>query len=295
MQSGLFYGSATALVTPFRGNRVDFEALERLIDRQIAGNTDALVLLGTTGEPSTMRTGERAEIIECAKERCAGRIPLIVGAGSNDTRVAIQHAREAERLGADALLVVTPYYNRSSDAGLIAHFTAIADQTRVPIILYNVPARTGVTLKPEVALALSEHPQIRGIKQADSDMGRMAELIRQCGERLIVYCGNDDCILPAMTLGARGVISVAGNLVPERIAGMASAGLHGDFDRVREEQFALAELIRLLGAEVNPIPVKAALSMMGLIDDALRLPLVPLGEEKRERLRSELERLKLIS
>ena len=187
-----------------------------------------------------------------------------------------------------------PYYNRSSDAGLIAHFTAIADQVGIPIILYNVPARTGVTLRPEVALALSEHPQIRGIKQADSDMGRMAELVRQCGEKLIVYCGNDDCILPAMTLGARGVISVAGNLVPERIAEMASAGLHGDFARVRELQFALAGLIRLLGAEVNPIPVKAALSMMGLIDDSLRLPLVPLGEEKREKLKNELEKLNLI-
>ena len=294
MQTGIFYGGATALVTPFRAGHVDFPALEALIDRQIQGKTDALVALGTTGEPASLREGERAEIVECAKEKCNGHIPLIVGAGSNDTKTAIRLAREAERLGADALLIVTPYYNRASDAGLIAHFTAIADRVNVPVIVYNVPLRTGVRLKAEVVRALSEHPMIRAIKQADSSVQSMAEMIRICGDRLAVYCGNDDMILPAMALGARGAISVAGNLVPERIAEMTRAGLGGDFERARKEQFALTELIRLLGAEVNPIPVKAALSMMRLIEDELRLPLVPLEDEKRALLKAELEKLNLL-
>ena len=294
MQTGIFYGGATALVTPFRAGHVDFPALEALIDRQIQGKTDALVALGTTGEPASLREGERAEIVECAKEKCNGHIPLIVGAGSNDTKTAIRLAREAERLGADALLIVTPYYNRASDAGLIAHFTAIADRVNVPVIVYNVPLRTGVRLKAEVVRALSEHPMIRAIKQADSSVQSMAEMIRICGDRLAVYCGNDDMILPAMALGARGAISVAGNLVPERIAEMTRAGLGGDFERARKEQFALAELIRLLGVEVNPIPVKAALSMMRLIEDELRLPLVPLEDEKRAPLEAELEKLNLL-
>lgn len=294
MQTGIFYGGATALVTPFRAGHVDFPALEALIDRQIQGKTDALVALGTTGEPASLREGERAEIVECAKEKCNGQIPLIVGAGSNDTKTAIRLARETERLGADALLIVTPYYNRASDAGLIAHFTAIADRVNVPVIVYNVPSRTGVRLKAEVVRALSEHPMIRAIKQADSSVQSMAEMIRICGDRLAVYCGNDDMILPAMALGARGAISVAGNLVPERIAEMTRAGLGGDFERARKEQFALAELIRLLGAEVNPIPVKAALSMMHLIEDELRLPLVPLEDEKRALLKAELEKLNLL-
>lgn len=294
MQTGIFYGGATALVTPFRAGHVDFPALEALIDRQIQGKTDALVALGTTGEPASLREGERAEIVECAKEKCSGHIPLIVGAGSNDTKTAIRLAREAERLGADALLIVTPYYNRASDAGLIAHFTAIADRVNVPVIVYNVPSRTGVRLKAEVVRALSEHPMIRAIKQADSSVQSMAEMIRICGDRLAVYCGNDDMILPAMALGARGAISVAGNLVPERIAEMTRAGLGGDFERARKEQSALAELIRLLGAEVNPIPVKAALSMMRLIEDELRLPLVPLEDEKRAPLKAELEKLNLL-
>ena len=294
MQTGIFYGGATALVTPFRAGHVDFPALEALIDRQIQGKTDALVALGTTGEPASLREGERTEIVECAKEKCSGHIPLIVGAGSNDTKTAIRLAREAERLGADALLIVTPYYNRASDAGLIAHFTAIADRVNVPVIVYNVPSRTGVRLKAEVVRALSEHPMIRAIKQADSSVQSMAEMIRICGDRLAVYCGNDDMILPAMALGARGAISVAGNLVPERIAEMTRAGLGGDFERARKEQFALAELIRLLSAEVNPIPVKAALSMMRLIEDELRLPLVPLEDEKRALLKAELEKLNLL-
>ena len=294
MQTGIFYGGATALVTPFRAGHVDFPALEALIDRQIQGKTDALVALGTTGEPASLREGERAEIVECAKEKCNGHIPLIVGAGSNDTKTAIRLAREAERLGADALLIVTPYYNRASDAGLIAHFTAIADRVNVPVIVYNVPLRTGVRLKAEVVRALSEHPMIRAIKQADSSVQSMAEMIRVCGDRLAVYCGNDDMILPAMALGARGAISVAGNHVPERIAEMTRAGLGGDFERARKEQFALAELIRLLGVEVNPIPVKAALSMMHLIEDELRLPLVPLENEKRAPLEAELEKLNLL-
>jgi len=294
MQSNLFYGSATALVTPFKGGRIDFDALENLIDWQIDSDTDALVVLGTTGEPCTVSDAERTAIIECAIARCARRIPLIVGTGSNDTRTAVRHAVEAQMLGADGLLVVTPYYNRSSRQGLIEHYTSIADKSEVPIIMYNFPSRTGVHLEPAVVAELAKHPMLCALKDACTETAHMTEMARLCGEGLSIYCGNDDCVLQAMSLGARGVISVASNIIPNEMHNLAMAWIRGDAEQCRKLQFEWLPLIRALSAEVNPIPVKAALSLMGKIEDTLRLPLVPMSSKPRELLRQEMKRKGLI-
>lgn len=294
MQNSLFYGSGVALVTPFRGNRIDFDALERLIDWQIDSGTDALVILGTTGEPCTITDPERSAIIECAIARCARRIPLIVGVGSNDTRKAIQYAVEAQLLGADALLAVTPYYNKASRHGLIEHYTAIADKSEVPIIMYNVPSRTGVNLEPKIVAELAKHPMLCAVKDANSDPAHLSELARLCGGGMAIYAGNDDSILQAMALGAHGVISVAANLIPEEIHNMAMSWIRGDTNACRELQLKWLPLIRLLFSEVSPIPIKAALSMVGKIENMLRLPLTPMSEMPQEALRREMKRCGLI-
>lgn len=294
MQNPLFYGSAAALVTPFAGRRVDYDALENLIDGQIDSDTDALVVLGTTGEPCAVSDAERSAIIECALARCARRVPLIVGAGANDTRAAIRHATEAQMLGADALLVVTPYYNRASRQGLIEHFTAIADQVEIPIILYNVPSRTGVNLDPSTVGELAKHPNIRALKDACTDSAHMTEMARLCGDGLALYCGSDECLLQALALGAHGVISVAANVIPSEMHAMVMHWIRGDVKASRDALFRYLPLMRRLSAEVNPIPVKAALAMQNKIEDTLRLPLVPLAATEREELRREMKRLELI-
>ena len=289
MHGNLFYGCGTALVTPFKGNRVDYDALERLIDWQIECGVDALVVLGTTGEPSTLSGSERSAVIECAAARCGGRVPLIVGTGANDTRKAAAQSVEAQRLGADALLVVTPYYNKASWEGLIAHYLAVADSVELPVILYNVPGRTGLNLPPEVVAELAKHPNLCAVKEASGNLRQMTELARVCGEGVAVYCGNDDQVVPAMSLGARGVISVAANVVPDRMHALAADWLRGEAKRSLEAQVKLLPLIDALFSDVNPIPVKAALAMMGRIENTLRLPLCPLSEEKQDRLREIME------
>ena len=294
MHGNLFYGCATALVTPFRGNRVDYDALEGLIDWQLDSGIDALVVLGTTGEPSTLAPSERAAILECAVERVAGRVPLIAGTGSNDTRRAVEQSVEAQRLGADALLVVTPYYNRASREGLIAHYTAVADAVELPVILYNVPGRTGVNLAPETVAELAKHPNLCAVKEAGGNIRQFTDLARLCGEGVAVYCGNDDMIVPAMALGARGAISVASNVIPEEIRALTADWLRGEAKRCLDRQVELLKLIDALFSEVNPIPVKAALSMMGRIENTLRLPLSPLSDGKAAQLRAALEAAKVL-
>lgn len=294
MQGNLFYGSGVALVTPFRGQRVDYDRLEALIDWQIDSETDALVILGTTGEPCTISPSERSAIIECAVARCSGRVPLYVGTGSNDTRDAIAQSVEAERLGADGLLVVTPYYNKSSAAGLTEHYLRIADSVRIPIIVYNVPGRTGVNLPPEVMLELAKHPLLCGFKEACTDLSHAMRLFELVGDGIAIYSGNDDQVLAHMALGARGVISVAANIVPEQMHALTVGWLRGETRASRALQFSLLPLMRALFSEVSPIPVKAALEMMGRIEGAPRLPLVPLDPESRARLKRELQRLRLI-
>ena len=294
MHGNLFYGCATALVTPFRGNRVDFDALESLIDWQIDSGVDALVALGTTGEPATLTASEHAAILECAVDRIAGRVPLIAGTGSNDTRRAVAQSREARRLGADALLVVTPYYNRASRDGLMAHFNAVADSVDIPVIMYNVPGRTGVNLAPETVAELAKHPNLCAVKEASGSVRQLTELARLCGDGVAVYCGNDDMVVPAMALGARGAISVAANVAPGRMRALTANWLRGEVRRALDAQTALLPLIDALFAEVSPIPVKAALAMMGRIENELRLPLCPLGEEKEAQLRNVMEEMGLI-
>ena len=295
MQGNLFYGSGVALVTPFCGNKVDYDRFEQLIDWQIESGTDALIVLGTTGEPATIAPSERSAIIECAVTRCAGRIPLYVGTGSNCTRIAVEQSIEAQRLGADGLLVVTPYYNKTSRHGLIEHFSAIADSVRIPIIVYNVPGRTGLNLPPEVMLELAKHPLLCGFKEASTNPTQMIRLFELLGEGIAIYSGNDDQVLPMMAMGARGVISVAANLVPSDVHAMAMDWLQGDIEACRRLQFRLLPLIRALFSEVSPIPVKAALAMMGRIEDVLRPPLVPLDDVRRDVLRTELEHLGLLA
>ena len=294
MQGNLFYGCGTALVTPFRGSRVDYDALEKLIDWQIDSDIDALIVLGTTGEPCTLSPSERSAIIECAVARVSGRVPLYVGTGSNSTRSAVEQSIEAQRLGADGLLVVTPYYNRASTEGLKEHYLTIADSVNLPVIVYNVPARTGVNLPPELMLELAKHPLLCAFKEACADLAHAMRLYELVGDGIAIYCGNDDQALAHMALGARGVISVASNVAPKQMHALALNYLRGDADASKALQFSLLPLIRALFCEVSPIPAKAALEMMGLLENTLRLPLTPLNEEKSRLLRRELERLRLI-
>ena len=294
MQGNLFYGCGTALVTPFRGSRVDYDALERLIDWQIDSDIDGLIVLGTTGEPCTVTPPERSAIIECAVARVAGRVPLYVGTGSNSTRTAVEQSIEAQRLGADGLLVVTPYYNRASAVGLTEHYLTVADSVDLPVIVYNVPARTGVNMPPEVMLELAKHPLLCAFKEACPDLAHAMRLYELVGDGIAIYCGNDDQALAHMALGARGVISVASNVAPKQMHTLAINYLRGETDASRALQFSLLPLIRALFGDVSPIPVKAALSMMGMMENTLRLPLTPLDEAKSRTLRRELERLRLL-
>ena len=287
MRNALFYGSGVALVTPFSGDKVDFRAFEALIHWQIDMLTDAIIILGTTGEPCTIAPMERAALIECAVSAVAGRVPLIVGAGANDTRAAVAYAAQAQSLGADGLLVVTPYYNKASREGLLAHYWAIADSVDIPIIAYNVPSRTGMNMPPEVVAELLKHPMIRGVKEASGDIRQMQRLAALCPGAAI-YAGNDDQAYAMMALGARGVISVAANVLPTAMHEMAASYLRGDVELSREMQFALLDIADALFCEVSPIPVKAALAMMGRIEEELRLPLTPLEGEKRAALRKAL-------
>jgi len=292
MNKALFTGCGTALITPFSDGEIDFTALGRLIERQIEGGTDALIVCGTTGEPAALTQEEKDAVLAFAVQRADGRVPVIAGTGTNCTKIAAAQSVRAEKLGADGLLVVTPYYNKATQQGLIAHFTAVADAVDIPVILYNVPSRTGVNLLPETAARLMEHRNIQGIKEASGDISQFAELSRLCGGRSALYAGNDDQVLPMLALGAQGVISAAANAVPEQMKALVSAWFSGETKRSRELQLALLPLIRLLFSEVNPIPVKAAMEIMDLCSAEVRLPLTRFSGEKWDELQEELDRLR---
>lgn len=295
LSSPLFTGCAAALVTPFLpGGALDEEALRRLIHTQIDAGMDALVLLGTTGEPSTLTMEERERVIRIGIETAHGKLPVIVGTGANDTKKAVAYAGQAEALGADGQLCVTPYYNKATQSGLIRHFSAIMDSCSLPTILYNVPGRTGMSISPTTAAELAVHPHLAGIKEASGDPMITAEIIERTGGTLPVYSGNDELILPLMALGAKGAISVCANVVPMQTRAITKACLSGCFGEARKAQQALYTLIRALFAQVNPIPVKAALFMMGKAYDELRLPLTPLEEPHREKLRAVLSAWNLL-
>ena len=290
MKDTIFTGSGVAIVTPMREDRsIDYEELGRLIDFQLDNGTDALIICGTTGESSTMTDEEHVECIAYAVKRVAGRVPVIAGAGSNDTAYAIWVSKEAEAAGADALLQVTPYYNKATQKGLVAHFTAIADATTLPIILYNVPSRTGVNIKPETYLELSRHPRIVAAKEASGDLSAAARTARLCGDALTLYSGNDDQVLPILSLGGKGVISVLANVAPRETHEMVAAYLAGETAKATALQLKYIPLIEALFSEVNPIPVKEALNLMGFHCGPCRLPLTPMEEKNREKLAAALK------
>lgn len=294
MRKPLFTGSGVAIVTPFTKDTVDLDAFGRLIDFQLANGTDAVIVCGTTGEASTMTYGERMRTIEYCVERVGGRVPVIAGSGSNATPNAIALGRDAERAGADGLLVVTPFYNKATQAGLVKHYTAIADAATKPIILYDVPSRTGVTIAPETYAELAKHPNINGIKEAGSNLSNIQKTRNLCPDDFSIWSGNDDETAAICLLGGRGVISVAANVVPDRMHHLVRLCLAGDFAAAGKLQLDLKELCDTLFCEVNPIPVKTALELMGLCSGALRLPLCQPSEEHRERIQKTLVRYGLL-
>jgi len=287
----LFSGCAAALVTPFcKDSTLDETALRRLLVRQ--QGMDALVVLGTTGEPCSLTMAERERVITIALEEA--KMPVIVGTGSNDTRKAIEYARQAKELGAQAQLSVTPYYNKTSQTGLIRHYSAILDSSPLPMILYNVPSRTGLSMTAQTVAELSLHPNVAGIKEASGDLSLTADIIAATDNATPVYCGNDDLILPMMAMGAAGAISVAANIIPMQIRSITTACAGGCLAQAQAAHSAVLKLIRILSAQVNPIPVKAALGMMGLIEETLRLPLTTLDYPYRDQLKHALKAYGLI-
>ena len=269
----LFEGTATAMITPFSGRGIDFPALSKIIEYQINGGVNALLVLGTTGEPATMSQEEKDAVLAFTVNKVKGKIPIIVGAGSNSTGQTIINCQNAERLGADGLLVVTPYYNKCTDKGLIAHYTAIAESTSLPIIVYNVPSRTGVNMRPQVFDRLADIDNIVGIKEASGNMSQIAETIRLTRDRAAVYSGDDALTIPIMSLGGKGIISVASNVIPSFVTKMTTEYLNGDSTLAAQMQLDLLPLINALFAEVNPIPVKKACEIIGLCKGDIRLPL----------------------
>ncbi|MDD5955090.1 MAG: 4-hydroxy-tetrahydrodipicolinate synthase [Firmicutes bacterium] len=294
MKNTIFTGMATALVTPMAADgSVDYEAFGRLVEFQLEGGINALVVMGTTGENATIEYDDQREIIRFVVEKVAGRVPVIAGTGTNNTAHVIANTKAACEAGADAVLVVTPYYNKATQNGLIAHFTAVADASTVPVILYNVPGRTGCNLLPKTVAKLAEHPNIVAIKEATGNMAQMVALRALCGEKLDIYSGEDALTVPMMAMGAKGTISVLSNVVPKEAVAMTDACRAGDYETAAALQCRLLPLIDALFSEVNPIPAKAATAAMGFGADVLRLPLTPMEPQNREVLLSEMRKLGL--
>ena len=283
----IFTGAGTALVTPFNDNGIDFAAFETLIEYQIENNIDALIVCGTTGESSTMTKEEDLSAIEFVVKQTAGRVPVIAGTGSNNTATAIEISMEAADLGVDGLLVVTPYYNKCTDTGLIRHYIAIADAIGIPIVTYNVPGRTGVNLTPKVMKEISGHENIVAIKEASGNISQIAEVARLCPD-IDLYSGNDDHVVPLLSLGGKGVISVVSNVAPQMTHDMVASFLDGDIEQARDLQLTLNPLVKALFSEVNPIPVKTALNMIGINAGILRMPLCEMSADKAAILKKEL-------
>ena len=291
MKQIIFKGMATALVTPMTSDGVDYESLGRLIDFQLENGINALVSVGTTGESATLTPQERKQVISFTIDRVAGRVPVIAGTGTNNTAHAIDFSVSADKAGADALLVVTPYYNKATQKGLIAHFTAIADRVTKPMILYNVPSRTGCNLLPATVAELAKHPNIAAIKEASGNMSQVVDLVARCGEDITVYSGEDGLTVPILSMGGMGTISVLSNVVPKEAVAMTDAFFAGRIQEAAQWQCKLLPLIDCLFSEVNPIPAKAALSAMGFGEEHLRLPLTPMEPENREKLFAQLRKL----
>lgn len=291
MKPVLFKGSGVALVTPMRQDgSVNFSLLEKLVQYQIMHHTDAIIVCGTTGEAPTLDDEEHLAAIACAVQAAEKRVPVIAGTGSNNTQHAIELSREAGKIGADGFLLVTPYYNKTNQRGLVEHFFTIADQVDRPCIVYNVPSRTGVNIQPETYLALSKHPLIVGAKEANGNFSAIAQTIALCGEELPLYSGNDDQIVPLLSLGGIGVISVLANLVPDAVHEICAAYFNGDCESSAQLQKQYLELAQALFCDINPIPVKTALSLMGIDVGRCRLPLPSPAKTDVTRIRNSLLR-----
>ncbi len=290
MKNTIFTGAGVAIVTPMNADgSINFNALGENIEYQIANGTDAIIICGTTGESSTMTDEEHVECIRYCIEKVNKRVPVIAGTGSNDTKYAIDLSKQAEALGADALLVVTPYYNKTSQRGLIAHFTAIADSVNIPIILYNVPSRTGVNIALDTYVTLSKHKNIVAVKEASGNISAIAKIIEKCGNDLDVYSGNDDQIVPIMALGGKGVISVLSNVAPKETHEIAQYCLDNNIAKAAEMQIKYLDLANNLFIDVNPIPVKEAMNLMGMNAGECRLPLVKMEQSKIDTLKTSLK------
>lgn len=294
MKTPIFKGSATALVTPFdRQGELDEPALLALIDWQLRCGTDALVVCATTGECATLSDREWSRVVSLAVERAAGRVPVIAGTGRNDTIHALRLGQEAKALGADAVLTVTPYYNKTTQQGLLRHYLFLAEGVELPMLLYNVPSRTGMSFRAETYAALAEHPNIYGVKEASGDFGLILKTRALCPEDFALYSGNDDQIVPILALGGLGVISTAANVVPAEVHALCAGFFRGDLPEARAIQLRLQPLIQALFLEVNPIPVKAALAAMGRMEETVRMPLTTLGPAARRALEQAMDELSL--
>ncbi len=294
-KSTIFTGAATAVITPMKNNEVDYAAFGKLLDWQIDSGIDAIVVCGTTGESSTLTDEEHREAIRFAVERTAKRVPLIAGTGSNDTAYALDLTRFACDCGADAVLAVTPYYNKTTQKGLVCMYEAIANISTVPVIVYNVPSRTGVNIEPSTYAMLSEVDNIAAIKEANSDISKITETMSLVGDKLDLYSGNDDQIVPLMALGAKGIISVMSNLIPYETHLICEEFFKGNIAKSAELQFKYMPLIKALFCQVNPIPIKAAMAAAGFCENDIRLPLVEMDEDKRQGLLTVMNGLGLIN
>lgn len=294
LKNTIFTGAATAIITPFKNGSIDYTSFKGIIEQQIAGNIDAIVVAGTTGEAATLTHEEHMECMKFVVDTVAGRVPVIAGTGSNDTAYAIELSQYACEIGADALLLVTPYYNKATAKGLTKSFLATAEATNKPIILYNVPSRTGCNIPLSVYKELAKHERIVAVKEASGNISAIAELIAECGDSLDIYSGNDDQIVPIMSLGGKGVISVLSNVAPKETHEMTRLCLEGDFKSAAALQLKYLDLINALFCEVNPIPAKTAMAEMGFCDVEMRLPLCEMEDATKARLLTSLKKHGLI-
>ena len=291
MKKTIFKGMATAIVTPMTADGIDYDALERFLEFQIENGINAIVVMGTTGENATIEPEDQEKVIRFTVEKVAKRVPVIAGTGANNTAHVLENTKAACEAGADAVLVVTPYYNKATQKGLIQHFTLVADASTVPVILYNVPGRTGCNMLPETVAVLAEHPNIVGIKEATGNMAQMVKIMHLCGDKIDVYSGEDALTVPMMSMGGAGTISVLSNVAPRASVAMTDACLRGDYAAAAQFQCDLLPLIDCLFSEVNPIPAKAAVSAMGFGEENLRLPLTPMEGGNRDKLYQEMRKL----
>ncbi len=296
MKKKVFKGSGVALVTPMHSDgSVNFEVLGEILEFQIKNKTDAIIICGTTGESATMSDEERAAVIDFAVKKVAGRVPVIAGTGSNSTEHALAMSKKAQELGADAILVVTPYYNKTSQRGLIRHYSYIADNVDLPMILYNVPSRTGISIRPETYAELAKHPNIVATKEANGDLSAIAKTIALCGDDLGVYSGNDDQTIPILSVGGLGVISVFANVCPYESYEISEKFFAGDINTARELFLRSNELMEALFCDVNPIPVKEAMNQLGFSCGSCRLPLVPLSAENKDKLVTAMRKFGVVT